>query len=123
LILKGRRKDVIIRGGQNIYPLEIENLLLKHPKVDKVAAIGIPDCEMGEKACVYIVPKSGEEISFSEMVLFLKDQGIASFKIPERLEFIEDLPLAGGIKVDKKLLRQDIENKLKREVVTFSGET
>lgn len=115
LILRGRKKDVIIRGGQNIYPLEIESILLKHPKVNKAAVIGMPHYEMGEKACAYIVPKCGEKLSFSEMVLFLKDQGIAPFKIPERLEIINALPMVGGIKVDKKELRKDIEAKLREE--------
>jgi len=119
LTIRGRCKDIIIRGGQNIYPLEIENMLLRHPKVLKAAVIGMSDIEMGEKVCAYVVPKSGEEFSFSEMAQFMKDQGIALFKIPERLELINDLPLTGGIKVDKKQLRQSIEAKLRREGVTF----
>jgi len=117
LTIRGRCKDIIIRGGQNIYPLEIENMLLRHPKVLKAAVIGMSDVEMGEKVCAYVVPKSGEEFSFSEMVQFMKDQGIALFKIPERLELVKDLPLSGGIKVDKKQLMQDIKMRLKREGV------
>ncbi len=115
LTIRGRRKDVIIRGGQNISPFEIEAMLLRHPKVLKAAVIGMPDPVMGEKACAYIVPKAGEKVYFSEMTSYLKNEGIALFKIPERLEIIDDLPLAGGIKVDKKRLRQDIESKLRRE--------
>jgi non-ribosomal peptide synthetase component E (peptide arylation enzyme) len=114
LTIRGRCKDIIIRGGQNIYPLEIENMLLRHPKVLKCAIIGMPDPEMGERVCAYVVLKSGEELSFSEMFQFMRDQGIASFKIPERLEIRSDLPLVGGIKVDKKRLRRDIETKLTR---------
>jgi len=117
LTIRGRCKDIIIRGGQNIYPLEIENMLLRHPKVFKAAVIGMPDLEMVEKVCAYVVPKSGEEFSFSEMVQFMKDQSIALFKIPERLELVNDLPLSGGIKVDKKLLMQDLKTRLKREGV------
>jgi non-ribosomal peptide synthetase component E (peptide arylation enzyme) len=115
LTIRGRRKDMIIRGGQNIYPLEIESMLLKHPKVLKASVIGMPDAEMGEKACAYAVIMNGESLSFSDMVLFMKSLGIAPFKIPERLEIIDDLPLAGGIKVDKKQLRLDIEAKLRQE--------
>jgi len=115
LTIRGRRKDMIIRGGQNIYPLEIESMLLKHPKVLKASVIGMPDAEMGEKACAYAVIMNGESLSFSDMVLFMKGLGIAPFKIPERLEIIDDLPLAGGIKVDKKQLRLDIEAKLRQE--------
>lgn len=117
LTIRGRRKDIIIRGGQNIYPVEIENLLQKHPKIDKAAVVGMPDLEMGEKVCAYIVPKPGEEMTFSEMVFFLRNQGIAPFKIPERLEIIGVLPLAGEMKVDKKELRKDVEVKLKRESI------
>ena len=115
LTIRGRRKDMIIRGGQNIYPLEIESMLLKHPKILKASVIGMPDAEMGEKACAYAVIMNGESLSFSDIVLFMKGLGIASFKIPERLEIIDDLPLAGGIKVDKKQLRLDIETKLRQE--------
>lgn len=115
LTIRGRRKDVIIRGGQNIYPVEMEGLLRRNQKVLKAAVVGMPDPEMGEKACAYVVLNAGEQFSFSEMKLFLQEQGIAPFKIPERLEIIDDLPLVGGIKVDKKRLRQDIEAKLKQE--------
>ena len=115
LTIKGRRKDMIIRGGQNIYPSEIEAMLLKHPNVLKVAIVGMPDPVMGEKACAYVVLKPGEKSNLSEVVSFLKNQGVAAFKLPERLEIIEDLPLAGGIKVDKKRLREDIKRKLERE--------
>jgi non-ribosomal peptide synthetase component E (peptide arylation enzyme) len=115
LVIRGRRKDVIIRGGQNIHPLEIETMLLKHPKVLNAAVVGMPDPEMLEKACAYVVIEPGEEFGFSDMKLFLKEQGIAPFKIPERLEVIDDMPLAGGIKVDKKQLREDIEARLRQE--------
>ena len=114
LTIRGRSKDIIIRGGQNIYPLEIENMLLRHPKVLNAAVIGMSDVEMVEKVCAYVVPKPGEEFSFSEMAQFMKDQGIALFKIPERLELVNDLPLIGGIKVDKKQLMQDLKTRLKR---------
>jgi cyclohexanecarboxylate-CoA ligase len=115
LTIKGRFKDIIIRGGQNIHPLEIENILARHPKVLKAAVVGLSDTEMGERICAYIVLKSGETFSFSEMVQFMRVQGVAAFKIPERLEIIDELPLAGGMKVDKKRLRQDLEGRLREE--------
>ncbi len=117
LTIRGRRKDMIIRGGQNIYPLEIESILLRHSKVLKAAVVGMPDPEMGERACAFVVLKPRDKFSLPEMISFMKDQGIASFKIPERLEIVGDLPLAGGIKVDKKRLRQEIEAKLTKERV------
>ncbi len=121
LTIKGRCKDIIIRGGQNIHPLEIENILARHPKVLKAAVVGLSDTEMGERICAYIVLKPGETFSFSEMVQFMRVQGVAAFKIPERLEIIDELPLAGGMKVDKKRLRQDLEGRLREEPLALFG--
>lgn len=116
LALAGRRKDMIIRGGQNVYPAEIENLLLTHPNVLTVAVVGMPDPVMGEKACAYVVPKDGLAFTFDEMVSFLKGKNIASFKLPERLEVVDKLPTSGGgLKIMKRELAQDIANKLKAE--------
>jgi non-ribosomal peptide synthetase component E (peptide arylation enzyme) len=115
LKIVGRKKDIIIRGGQNIYPGEIENLLFTHPKVANVAIVGMPDREMGEKCCVFVVLKADEQFTFEEMRSFLKGKRLASFKFPERLECVSELPLAGGMKIDKKALRIEIENKLKAE--------
>ncbi len=115
LVLTGRKKDIIIRGGQNIYPVEIEGLLLLHPKVAHVALVGMPDAIMGEKACAYVVPKPGEEFTFEEMVSFLKSKNIAPYKLPERLEIRSELPLRDTQKVVKAPLREDIVRKLKAE--------
>jgi len=115
LRIVGRRKDVIIRGGQNIYPPEIENLMTSHPKVAAAALVGMPDPVMGEKACLYVVPEAGEALNFDDMVAFLKEKGIAPYKLPERLEFLDEMPLVAGMKVDKKVLREDIQQKLKAE--------
>jgi non-ribosomal peptide synthetase component E (peptide arylation enzyme) len=106
---------MIIRGGQNIYPAEIEGLLLAHPQVSAAAVVRMPDRVMGERACAYIVLKPGGELSFEEMVSFLRGKKIASYKLPERLEVLEKLPLAGGQKVDKKALVADVAGKLKDE--------
>jgi non-ribosomal peptide synthetase component E (peptide arylation enzyme) len=116
LLIVGRKKDVIIRGGQNIYPVEIENLLLAHPKVLSVAVVKMPDSLMGEKACAYVVAKDGHAFTFEEMIAFLEKMKVAAYKWPERLEVIHALPMvAEGQKVDKKLLEKDLEEKLKRE--------
>jgi non-ribosomal peptide synthetase component E (peptide arylation enzyme) len=116
LVIVGRKKDMIIRGGQNIYPAEIESLLIGHPKVQDVAVVAMPDAVMGEKACAYVVPTKGQTFTFAEMASFLKQKNIASFKIPERLELIDTFPtVADGYKVDKKVLRQDIARKLGKE--------
>lgn len=116
LQLIGREKDVIIRGGQNIFPKEIEDLLIQDPKIAEVAIVKMPDREMGEKACAYIVTKPGERLTFEEMVSFLKGKGIAKFKLPERLEIVDALLLVpGGNKVNKRLLEEEIAQKLKKE--------
>ncbi|MBI4334742.1 MAG: AMP-binding protein [Chloroflexi bacterium] len=113
LTIVGRKKDMIIRGGQNIYPVEIENILVTHPKVLSIALVGMPDTVLGEKACAYIVPKEGQTFTFEEMVAFLKEKGIAGFKLPERLEVIDRMPMvAEGQKIDKKTLMADIAAKL-----------
>ena len=117
LWILGRAKDMIIRGGQNIYPAEIEGLLNDHPKVSAVAVVPYPDREMGERACAYVVPKSGKDFTFNEMVEFLKSKKLAMFKVPERLELIDEFPAVGDSgKVNKEALKKDIAEK-----VTASG--
>jgi non-ribosomal peptide synthetase component E (peptide arylation enzyme) len=116
LVIVGRKKDLIIRGGQNIYPSEIEGLLITHPKIQNVAVVAMPDPVMGERACAYIVPAGKELLTMGEMVSFLMEKGIAPFKIPERLEVIDKIPMVSdGQKLDKKALARDIANKLSAE--------
>ena len=113
LWIMGRSKDMIIRGGQNIYPAEIEGILNEHPKVANVAIVGYPDKEMGERACACVVLKAGETLSKDEMVAFLKQKKLAAFKLPERLEIVGALPTVGDSgKVDKKVLKAAIEKKV-----------
>ncbi|MBW1997386.1 MAG: AMP-binding protein [Deltaproteobacteria bacterium] len=115
LVILGRKKDMIIRGGQNIFPAEIERYLLSHPKIKDVAIVGMPDPQMGERACAFVVPKPGQTISFDDMVAFLRGKNLASYKLPERLEILDAMPLAGGQKIDKKALRRIIETKIEIE--------
>jgi acyl-CoA synthetase (AMP-forming)/AMP-acid ligase II len=115
LMIVGRKKDMIIRGGQNIYPGEIEAILGSHSLIANAALVSMPDPVMGERACACVELKSGHSFTFEEMVAFLKDKKIAPFKIPERLEIVDKLPLVGGLKVDKKALREDVIQKLKSE--------
>jgi non-ribosomal peptide synthetase component E (peptide arylation enzyme) len=114
LWILGRAKDMIIRGGQNIYPAEIEGLLNDHPKVASVAVVGYPDREMGERACAYVIPKGGQAITFQEMVDFLKGKQLAMYKLPERLEVVSEFPAVGDSgKVNKEALKKDIAEKVK----------
>ncbi len=107
-----RTKDIIIRGGFNISAQEVENMLLGNPKILDAAAIAIPDETLGEKVCVYIVPKGEEKIDLEEIKAFMKEKGIAVYKIPERLEIINAIPRNPVGKILKKVLREDIKKKL-----------
>ena len=116
LYLRGRVKDVIIRGGQTIYPKEVEELLAEYPKVSEVALVRMPDYEMGEKACAYVVTKKGERFTFEEMVAFFKSRHVALYKIPERLELVDELPLVpGGNKINRRLLEERVKAALDSE--------
>jgi non-ribosomal peptide synthetase component E (peptide arylation enzyme) len=115
LVLVGRKRDMIIRGGQNIYPAEIEGLLVTHPKIEAVAVVPMPDPIMGEKACAYVKPVADQEFSFVEMTEFLNSKKIAPYKLPERLEIREELPLKGCQKVNKTSLKEEIIRLLKQE--------
>jgi len=116
LMLVGRVKDMINRGGHKIYSIEVENMLISHPKVSSAALVAMPDPIMGEKACAYIIPKAGQTFTFEEMVAHLKSKNIAAYKMPERLEIVQQFPLVAESKVDKKILQQDIVNKLRSEM-------
>ena len=116
LWILGRAKDMIIRGGQNIYPAEIEGLLNDHPKVASVAVVGYPDREMGERTCAYVITKGGQNFSFEEMVEFLKGKKLAMYKLPERLEVVDEFPAVGDSgKVNKETLKKDIAEKVAKE--------
>ncbi len=113
LWILGRAKDMIIRGGQNIYPAEVEGLLNDHPSVASVAIVGYPDREMGEKCAAYVIPKAGEKFDFQTMVDHLKSKDIAMFKLPEHLEVVDEFPAVGDSgKINKETLKKDIRAKL-----------
>ena len=110
-----RKKDIIIRGGFNISAQEIENLLQGHPKIADAAAVAMPDEAMGEKTCVYVVPKKGETVTLDEVTSFMKEQDIAVYKLPERLEITDEIPRNPLGKAIKAKLREDIKKKIKAE--------
>lgn len=113
LYIIGRAKEAIIRGGQNIYPKEIESLLAEHTKIASVAVIPIPDPVMGERACACVILKPAESLTFEDMVSFLKRKNIASYKLPEMLKIKKEFPmLADGQKVDKRRLSEEIMRKV-----------
>ena len=105
--INGRSKDIIIRGGENIPVLEIENLLYKHPAVAMVAIVGYPDARLGEKACAFVTVKPGHSFSLEEMGRYLTENQVTRQYHPERLELMEDLPKTPSGKLQKFKLRED----------------
>ena len=112
---EGRKKDLINRGGEKISCEEVENLIFRHPAVHQVALVAIPDPVFGEKACAFVVTKPGQSLDFASLIRFLRDQQIASFKLPERLELIEQFPTSLVGKILKRQLREMITDKLAQE--------
>jgi acyl-CoA synthetase (AMP-forming)/AMP-acid ligase II len=100
LRIVGRKKEMLIRGGANIYPREIEEVLYQHPKIRDAAVIGVPDARLGEKTCACVVPKDGETITFDEVVEFLRPK-IATYKLPEVFKLFSDLPRTPTGKIQK----------------------
>jgi acyl-CoA synthetase (AMP-forming)/AMP-acid ligase II len=100
LRIVGRKKEMLIRGGANIYPREIEEVLYQHPKVRDAAIIGVPDPRLGEKTCACVVPKDGETITFEEVIEFLRPK-IATYKLPEVFKVFSDLPRTPTGKIQK----------------------
>jgi non-ribosomal peptide synthetase component E (peptide arylation enzyme) len=114
LKIMGRKKEIIIRGGQNIYPREIEDFLLAHPKITGAAVVPMPDLLMGERACAFVTLKNREQFTLNEMTDYLMSKEIAAFKLPERLEVVKVLPTVGESgKIDKKALVELVANTLK----------
>ncbi|NME70898.1 long-chain-fatty-acid--CoA ligase [Flammeovirga aprica] len=100
-----RAKDIIISGGVNIYPREVEDVIMKHEAVSMVAVIGVPDEIMGENVKAYVVLKNNQKLNEEELIIFLK-QKIASYKSPRSIEFLETLPMNATGKILKKKLRK-----------------
>ncbi|MFQ5830724.1 MAG: AMP-binding protein [Candidatus Methylomirabilia bacterium] len=115
LAITGRSKDLIIRGGENISPAEVENLLFAHPKIAGVAVVGMPDPRLQERACAFVIPKPGESIAPEEIVAYLEGKGVARQKFPERLEIVSEFPMTPSGKIQKYRLRELIASKLERE--------
>jgi cyclohexanecarboxylate-CoA ligase len=104
--ITGRIKDLIIRGGQNIPIVEIEEQLLRHPAVKEVAIVGMPDERLGERACAFVVVKPAQKLTFADMVYYLKEIGTATPYLPERLELISEMPRTASGKLQKFKLRE-----------------
>jgi fatty-acyl-CoA synthase len=107
----GRLKDMVIRGGENVYPREIEEFLYRHPKVADVAVVGVPDARYGEEICAWIKLKAGMTATDEEIKDFCRGQ-IAHFKVPRYVRFVGDFPLTVTGKVQKFLIRKQMIDEL-----------
>jgi fatty-acyl-CoA synthase len=101
----GRIKDLVIRGGENIYPREVEEYLFQHPKVSEVQVVGVPDARFGEELCAWVRLKPGESATEEEIRAFCQGQ-IAHYKIPRFVKFVDEFPMTVTGKVQKFLMRQ-----------------
>jgi acyl-CoA synthetase (AMP-forming)/AMP-acid ligase II len=115
-----RAKDIIIRGGFNISAQEVENVVLAHPGVQDAAAVGMADENLGERTCIYAVPKPEQTLTLEGIVTFMKEAGVALYKLPERLEVVEAIPRNPVGKILKSELRKALAAKLANKVSTSS---
>jgi 2,3-dihydroxybenzoate-AMP ligase len=114
-IVEGRKKDLINRGGEKISAEEIENLILSHPSVKNVSCVPVPDPVLGERMCACVLLRENARLNFDELKNFLLGKEIAKYKLPERLEIMQDFPLTPFGKVSKKTLTETISHKMVAE--------
>ena len=118
----GRKKDIIIRGGENLSAIEIEDQLQLHPQIKEVAVVSMPDPVLGEKACAFVVlADPSETLTLESIRDFMKARGVAIQKVPERLEAVASLPQTASGKVQKHLLRDQIRSRLGQEAGAASA--
>jgi acyl-CoA synthetase (AMP-forming)/AMP-acid ligase II len=113
LRIVGRVKDMILRGGRNISPLTIEQALIRHPAVLDVSVAAIPDKVLGERACAFVLLRDGASLTLPAAVDFLKQQQLAVWQLPERLEIVAELPRGPGGKILKSRLTAMVVEKMK----------
>jgi 2,3-dihydroxybenzoate-AMP ligase len=110
--LTGRIKEMINRGGESISAVEIERLISDHPGVQLVAVVPMPDKDLGERACAYVQPLPGVKLDFDAIIAFLKSRHVSVLLLPERIEFVKEIPLTKARKMDKQALIKDIAAKV-----------
>ncbi|EMU1118421.1 medium-chain fatty-acid--CoA ligase [Escherichia coli] len=115
--ITGRKKDIIVRGGENISSREVEDILLQHPKIHDASVVAMPDERLGERSCAYVVLKAPHHsLSLEEVVAFFSRKRVAKYKYPEHIVVIEKLPRTASGKIQKFLLRKDIMRRLTQDV-------
>ncbi len=107
----GRIKDMIIRGGENIYPREIEEFLYQHPAISEVQVFGVPDQKMGEEVCAWIQLNAGHELSADDVKDYCRDK-ITHFKIPRYIDFVDEYPMTVTGKIQKFVMRETMVERL-----------
>jgi 2,3-dihydroxybenzoate-AMP ligase len=122
LVVEGRDKDMIIRGGENISAEEIENFAYQTPGVARAAAVAMPDAELGERICLYVVPEPGRTVTLADVHQVMEHAGTARFKLPDRLVTVPELTATKVGKIDKKALRADIARRLDAEGLDAEAE-
>mgnify|MGYP000865976233 FL=1 len=116
--ITGRKKDIIVRGGENISSREVEDILLQHPKIHDACVVAMPDERLGERSCAYVVLKAPHHsLSLEEVVAFFSRKRVAKYKYPEHIVVIEKLPRTASGKIQKFLLRKDIVQRLEQSCV------
>jgi len=112
LVVLGRDKDIINRGGEKISAEEVENIVYRLPEVDLAAAVSMPDPVLGERLCLFVTLLVGDPLTLEDVREFMTGQGLAAFKLPERIEIVDSMPLTKVGKIDKRALREAIAEKL-----------
>jgi cyclohexanecarboxylate-CoA ligase len=110
--ITGRNKDIIIRGGEKIPVVEVENALYRHPSVEDVAVVAMPDARLGERACAFVTLRAGATLTFEQIVAYLQGIGMTKTYFPERLEIIDEMPRTASGKIQKFQLRSSIASSL-----------
>ena len=106
--LIGRIKEMINRGGMNVFPLELESILAEHPKILEAAVVGVPDDTLGEVPCLCVIPASGDPVALDEVTAFLQGRDLARYKFPVRVELFSDFPRGQTMRVNRRRLAERV---------------
>jgi acyl-CoA synthetase (AMP-forming)/AMP-acid ligase II len=121
LQITGRKKDLIIRGGHNIYPARIENLAMQHPGVARAAALPVPDQRLGEKVCLAVMLRPGSAVTPDEVLAHLDRSGLSRYDMPEYFLKLDEIPLTASGKILKRdIVSQIVEGKIVPSPIRFT---
>lgn len=115
LVITGRKKDLIIRGGENISAKEIEDVLHLHPAIKEAAVVSMPHARLGEGICAYLIPEGADQPDLPTLSAFVSEAGLAKQKCPERIEWVDTFPRTASGKIRKDVLRTMIKDKMAAE--------